>query len=441
MSDSALDRVVQVTARGLEARDGPLHERELEEELVAALAAEDSFGAPKRQHSLSLAGWEGKLGHVDIALLASSPVLIEAKWGAEELAACSWDCVKLAAAISEGAGGLGLMIAGAPSEAWEMRKPGAEFFDAERRLELEGLLRRYERWFAFWREDVANYPRDLPRALETRAAASAEVRVGDEDWVIKAAWVSPTGDPTRIAYVPTAASWRGTAKPSRVRTRPMPPADDVVVGSYESLADAEAAVGPLLAAGAGEGFTAHLAGSRQLVLDSGTFRSFVEADDLPERLVSVRRFVSPADRRRFLKAVGVLRSEEGADGLLIRSGSGMGTETTLIWHGDQMQYEISGDLKRSPRELRFRPSERQWLTFWRECDRLNLWEWEPTYQPQHLSTDGYGWTVRISRGGRSAESDGYMAYPTREGSSENRTAVFSDFLAAATDLAGGRLLV
>jgi len=58
------------------------------------------------------------------------------------------------------------------------------------------------------------------------------------------------------------------------------------------------------------------------------------------------------------------------------------------------------------------PSVKQWTEFWREMDKLGVWEWETTLRSaKSAQTDGVAWSLKLAHDGQRVESRGYNAYP------------------------------
>lgn len=211
-AESALElpeEVVAAAAMQLAKVEGPLLERHLEGALEAALGESHTVHC---QHSLKLDGWHGRLGPADIALTepGSAPALIECKWGGTALWNCAWDVVKLATAQAEGAATTGYLVAGAPTDTWGSEPEGSGLFQ-DRDWSLENFLARYARYFAFWREDIQNYPKRLPAAFRTDRAATVPLTQLGVAHEIRVARVTAT-DRTLlpVAYAPIVAAWRLT---------------------------------------------------------------------------------------------------------------------------------------------------------------------------------------------------------------------------------------
>lgn len=73
------------------------------------------------------------------------------------------------------------------------------------------------------------------------------------------------------------------------------------------------------------------------------------------------------------------------------------------------------------------PSEDAWIQFWKEVDGLEIWAWNPSYQPEVQICDGTSWCVTLEREGKVLQSGGSNAGPSTLGG----------FCAAVSKLAGG----
>ena len=71
-------------------------------------------------------------------------------------------------------------------------------------------------------------------------------------------------------------------------------------------------------------------------------------------------------------------------------------------------------LKPLPQPEEIQPSAKQWQTFRRALDRLNVWCWKRNYLDPHVC-DGTGWSVKIAYSDRSLLSGGSNGFPGRDG--------------------------
>lgn len=177
-----------------------LREADLEKALEAELASRVDVS---RQHPVKLDSWEGRLGPVDLSVQDESGLtLIEAKWGGGALWNCAWDVAKLATALAEGVADHGYLVAGASRAAWSEGVEGVELFDAGR-WDADSLLSRFASRFAFWREDVANYPRQVARRWTVSEGLRAAMEVSGEPWEIRSVEITVDHpDLIRVVYVP-----------------------------------------------------------------------------------------------------------------------------------------------------------------------------------------------------------------------------------------------
>ena len=411
---------------------------------MLARLEEDYPGVVKQQLSLVPASWQGRVGPADIALEHAdrAPTLIEVKLGGEELAACSWDTVKLAVLLAEERASDAFLIAAAPSESWNRDALGSELF-RPRRWSAEDLLARFASWFAFWRADIANYPRQLPASWTIVPVARAELTIGAEAWEIRAAAIGEVSQALLpVAYSPHVASWkRGAPKPARCLELPAHDPNEIegdLIARYQSRQAAVDGLGQLERAGRGEGCAAFIRSDHQLVLDEGTMRDFMANEDQEGALVQALSFSSPTARRAALARRRLVRSPLHPDALRIETTGGMGaTSSRLEWDGDRLR--VGADVGGDRREEAENPQAEDWARFWKELDRLNVWDWWPSYRPARFATDGAAWSATIYKGGRLLESRGYMAYPERGTTVETPGSEWQSFTAAVRDLSGVRL--
>lgn len=431
-----LEPILAGAAQGLAASPDP-RERDLEAALIAELEREFP-GRVKQQLTVVPRSWEGRVGPADIALEHPdrAPTLIEVKLGSEELAACAWDTAKLAALVAEEQASYALLIAAAPSATWAEGALGSELFHSQS-WNLEDLLARFARWFSFWREDIANYPKRLPARWETSAVARSDLLVGAGAWEIRAASIGEvSGTFLPLAYSPQVASWkRGAPAPANELQLPAQEIEGDLIARYRSRQDAVDELGPLERAGRGEGYAALIRSDHQLVLDEGTMRDFLPEGDQGMTLVQALAFSSPTARRAALARRRLLRSLLHPDALRIETTDGMGAGASrLHWDGDRLQVEA--EVEGRQHEAAANPKLELWSRLWSELDRLDVWDWWPSYRPERMATDGPSWSATISKGGRLLESRGYMAYPERGGVVEAPGSEWQSFKAAVRDLSG-----
>ena len=97
-------------------------------------------------------------------------------------------------------------------------------------------------------------------------------------------------------------------------------------------------------------------------------------------------------------------------------------------------------LKPLPQPEEIQPSARQWQTFRRALDRLNVWSWKRKYLDPHVC-DGVGWSVKIAYSDRSLVSGGSNGFPGRDGRAISSRAdgtdkTFAKFCRAVARLVG-----
>jgi len=208
-----LRSAVQETAKLLTSSEPSLPEREIEDTMCKVMAAQDHASErPWTQVPISLDGWEGRLGPLDLALKDERGAIVAAveikSCGRDNLSPCAWDVVKLAQALAEGAAARAFLVAAAPRQAWQEKVPGAELFD-NRNFLLNTHLRRYEGWFDFWRRDVQNFPRRLPSRWETDPLWEEVFERGGNPWDLRLAEILQTGAQMVVIYAPKGTGEEG----------------------------------------------------------------------------------------------------------------------------------------------------------------------------------------------------------------------------------------
>jgi hypothetical protein len=298
----ALMGAIEAAADALDGRER-LVERDLEEALLSSLSAAEV--PVQSQHSLKLESWSGRVGPLDLSVDSlAGPRAIELKWGGSELAACAWDTVKLTTALAESQVARAYLVAGAPTDTWQALGRGAELFEW-RSWEIDGLLRAFARDFAYWRTDVANFPRLLQRKWESRELFRSPTRltVGGIGFEVRATELR-VSEPNLvpIAYAPMVASWKPGARPTEPQPTSALAQEPEEVTQLEHLDGATSSIGPIKSLAGGEGFSVAIASPHYVITDEGAIRDFVDQEDegLLEKSVSVKRFASPAARRAWL---------------------------------------------------------------------------------------------------------------------------------------------
>ena len=119
-------------------------------------------------------------------------------------------------------------------------------------------------------------------------------------------------------------------------------------------------------------------------------------------------------------------------------------EITEILHYRRQSVEFSGSevlyeifyLHKSITRI-FRPTEEDWIEFWKKINDLDVWGWEESYH--NLCLDGEDWSLSIEHEGKSISSEGGNAYPVVKGTNYGK--VFTNFLQAIDNLIGEKLFL
>ena len=103
--------------------------------------------------------------------------------------------------------------------------------------------------------------------------------------------------------------------------------------------------------------------------------------------------------------------------------------------------EASFSQEPQPRREEIEPSAKQWQTFRRGLDRLNVWYWQGNYPNSVMVCDGVGWSAEIAYSDRSLVSSGDNCFPGRDGRAVPITAdetdnTFAKFCRAVARLIG-----
>jgi hypothetical protein len=185
-----LAKAVDAAAAAFNGRGSEIKELELEMALESALWTQGC--EPRRQVRVLLEeAWNGRVGGVDLAIdLEEGLTLIELKWDPQTLAACAWDAVKLASALQAGEAQCAFLIAGSPISAGFH---GNELLETADFDPIE-LRRRYARDFDFWKGDVKNHPRLVPRSWQVELRHDATLKFKGEPWQIRLAQIKATSD-------------------------------------------------------------------------------------------------------------------------------------------------------------------------------------------------------------------------------------------------------
>lgn len=115
-------------------------------------------------------------------------------------------------------------------------------------------------------------------------------------------------------------------------------------------------------------------------------------------------------------------------------GGFLGPSFSVEWQGDLLLYE-SWNRGTQTGWMKTRPTPTRWQRFWEKCDDLNVWDWDPEYEPDFLVTDGTSWEIDIECPRGKVHSTGSNAYPPSGEDEETRE--FRAFCRAVTSLVGG----
>jgi hypothetical protein len=105
-------------------------------------------------------------------------------------------------------------------------------------------------------------------------------------------------------------------------------------------------------------------------------------------------------------------------------GIGSASGHRVCWDGEALVWQRTSAAGDVLEEARLQPDEEAWRTFWRALDELDVWGWEPYYEPEHPTCGGTQWAAWIEHGGRTLKASGRDAWPPR----------FSDYLAVVRKL-------
>lgn len=120
---------------------------------------------------------------------------------------------------------------------------------------------------------------------------------------------------------------------------------------------------------------------------------------------------------------------------ILRAGIGgfLGPSYSVEWTGSELIYEAHESGERTA-WVKTTPTDAQWTRFWKRCTKLGVWEWQRTYEPDSLVTDGTGWHVDIEGPHGRVHSSGTNACPP---TGEMETKEFKTFCRALSSLIGG----
>ncbi len=100
----------------------------------------------------------------------------------------------------------------------------------------------------------------------------------------------------------------------------------------------------------------------------------------------------------------------------------------IFWDDGALVWQRTSAAGEVLQETRLQPDEAAWRAFWRALDELDVWNWEPYYEPDYSTCGGTQWAVWIEHGGRTIKASGRDAWPPG----------FERYLAAVRALAGER---
>lgn len=104
-----------------------------------------------------------------------------------------------------------------------------------------------------------------------------------------------------------------------------------------------------------------------------------------------------------------------------------------LWHGNhESLLTPSGKSKAVPCPV----SEKQWLKFWQDVERIGVWDWSALYPNEHV-LDGDSWQLELNYQGRQLKTEGFNAYPgAPDGPGFPARCAFGQFVAALRKLSG-----
>ncbi len=100
----------------------------------------------------------------------------------------------------------------------------------------------------------------------------------------------------------------------------------------------------------------------------------------------------------------------------------------VYWDGDALVWQRTSAAGDVLEETRLQPSGEAWRAFWRALDELDVWSWEPYYEPEYPTCGGTQWAAWIEHTGRTLKASGRDVRPPN----------FDGYLAAVTNLLGER---
>ncbi len=94
----------------------------------------------------------------------------------------------------------------------------------------------------------------------------------------------------------------------------------------------------------------------------------------------------------------------------IRVGGYMGASFSVEKEGSELIYKVFETGYSLKETITITPSEKVWDQFWESCDRLEIWDWEESYDNPDI-LDGTSWGVGISHDSKTVDSSGVNASP------------------------------
>ena len=115
-----------------------------------------------------------------------------------------------------------------------------------------------------------------------------------------------------------------------------------------------------------------------------------------------------------------------------------GTSHRVVWEGGDLRYERLGygfePEELEPDEEFARPAP-DWAAFRAALDRLDVWSWAASYEPEDLIVDGTQWSLELRWRERAVVTGGSNAYPG-VGATVSGSNTFRAFLRAVRKLTG-----
>ena len=96
--------------------------------------------------------------------------------------------------------------------------------------------------------------------------------------------------------------------------------------------------------------------------------------------------------------------------LEVHSGGYMGPSFSIEKDGNVLLYKTYGSGYSLKKTEKFKPSAQEWSRFWKTCDQIGIWEWQPRYENLTVN-DGFSWRVFIEFDHKKFESSGSNDVP------------------------------